>query len=48
MYMDEVDEARSVVDEVARLLKSIDYPVTTFHDDISDDQSENLSRIVIP
>src|SRR5580765_205138 len=45
-YIDEVDEARLVVDQVATVLKSMDNEVTVYHDDVSDDQSENLDRIV--
>lgn len=45
-YIDEVDEARLVVDEVARMLSSQGVMTTVFHDDVSDDQSENLNRIV--
>lgn len=44
--LDEVDEARKVVDEVAVVLRSMGVDVTTFHDDVSNDQSENLDRIV--
>ncbi len=40
-YIDEVDEARRVVNRVGELLD-----VTTFHDDVSTSQSENLNRIV--
>jgi N-acetylmuramoyl-L-alanine amidase-like protein/putative peptidoglycan binding protein len=39
--LDEVNEARRVVDRVAEMLAC-----PKFHDDVSDDQSENLSRIV--
>jgi hypothetical protein len=45
-YLDEVDEARKVVENVATKLRSSGVQVQTFHDDISDDQSENLNRIV--
>jgi hypothetical protein len=44
--LDEVNEARKVVDEVARVLKGAGVNVITFHDDISTSQSENLDRIV--
>jgi N-acetylmuramoyl-L-alanine amidase len=45
--LDEVNEARRVVDHVADILfNELDVEVVTFHDDISDDQSENLNRIV--
>lgn len=42
-YIDEVDEARKVVNKVAELLGS---SVTVFHDDVSKSQGENLDRIV--
>ena len=42
--LDEVDEARRVVDRVAQLLAPIG--VVTFHDDVSTTQSANLDRIV--
>jgi N-acetylmuramoyl-L-alanine amidase len=42
-YIDEVDEARKVVNRVAELFGQA---ATVFHDDVSDDQSENLNRIV--
>jgi N-acetylmuramoyl-L-alanine amidase len=45
-YIDEVDEARKVVEQVAADLRSTGAEVITFHDDVSDDQSENLNRIV--
>ena len=45
-YLDEVDEARKVVEQVAQDLRSAGVTVKTFHDDTSDDQSENLSTIV--
>jgi hypothetical protein len=44
--LDEVDEARRVVNAVADLLKNAGVTVHAFHDDVSDDQSENLNRIV--
>jgi N-acetylmuramoyl-L-alanine amidase len=44
-YIDEVDEARKVVEEVARLARS-GATVTTYHDDVSQSQNENLNRIV--
>jgi len=44
--LDEVDEARAVVDRVASELRKRNVEVEVFHDDISDDQSENLDRIV--
>jgi N-acetylmuramoyl-L-alanine amidase len=45
-YLDEVDEARRVVDEVARMLKTAGVAVKTFHDNTSHDQSTNLHTIV--
>jgi N-acetylmuramoyl-L-alanine amidase len=45
-YLDEVDQARLVVEEVATVLRSMDVDVTTFHDDSSHDQSTNLNTIV--
>jgi hypothetical protein len=44
-YIDEVDEARKVVESVADVLREMGVQVTTYHDDVSDDQSENLRRI---
>lgn len=44
--LDEVDEARKVVNRTAQLLNGAGVQTTTFHDDVSDDQSENLNRIV--
>jgi N-acetylmuramoyl-L-alanine amidase len=44
-YLDEVDEARKVVERVADFLL-LRCSVVTFHDDISTTQSENLERIV--
>lgn len=44
--LDEVDEARKVVNETAVVLRSMGVDVVTFHDDVSNDQSENLDRIV--
>jgi peptidoglycan hydrolase-like protein with peptidoglycan-binding domain len=45
-YLDEVNEARRVTEEVARLLRSADVEVATYHDDWSHSQNENLNRIV--
>jgi hypothetical protein len=45
-YIDEVDEARRVVNQVAHLLLEHGVGATTFHDDVSTSQSENLDRIV--
>jgi N-acetylmuramoyl-L-alanine amidase len=44
--LDEVDEAREVVDAVADYLHSAGIEVTTFHDNVSTSQNENLNRIV--
>jgi N-acetylmuramoyl-L-alanine amidase len=45
-YLDEVDEARLVVEKVAELLRSAGVSVKTFHDNTSHDQSTNLHTIV--
>jgi N-acetylmuramoyl-L-alanine amidase len=45
-YIDEVDEARKVVESVADVLRDQSVEVTTYHDDVSTTQSENLDRIV--
>ncbi len=45
-YLDEVNEARRVVDRVAELLRAGGVTVKTFHDDQSHSQDENLNRIV--
>lgn len=44
--LDEVNEARKVVDRVADILKSVNVPATVFHDDKSTTQSQNLQNIV--
>ena len=44
--IDEVDEARLVVEAVAERLRERGVTVLTFHDDTSHSQSENLNRIV--
>jgi N-acetylmuramoyl-L-alanine amidase len=44
--LNEVDEARSVVEQIAKDLKTKGVGVVTFHDDVSKTQSENLDRIV--
>jgi N-acetylmuramoyl-L-alanine amidase len=44
-YLDEVDEARRVVDRVYELLQDAGVTVHKFHDDVSHSQSENLHRI---
>jgi N-acetylmuramoyl-L-alanine amidase len=45
-YLDEVNEARTVVECVADILLKHNIGVKTFHDDISDTQNENLEAIV--
>jgi len=45
-YLDEVNEARRVVDETARLLREAGVEVKTYADDWSHSQNENLNRIV--
>jgi peptidoglycan hydrolase-like protein with peptidoglycan-binding domain len=45
-YLDEVNEARRVVEETARLLRGAGVEIKTFHDDQSHSQNENLNRIV--
>jgi hypothetical protein len=45
-YIDEVDEARLVVEQVATRLRSLGVETTTYHDDVSHSQNENLNRIV--
>jgi len=45
-YLDEVNEARRVVEEVARLMRGAGVDVATYHDDLSHSQDENLNRIV--
>jgi N-acetylmuramoyl-L-alanine amidase len=44
--LDEVDEARLVVEKLAGMLRERDVDVKTYHDDVSTTQSENLQRIV--
>lgn len=44
--LDEVDEARRVVDAVAEILRQADVEVETFHDDTSTTQNTNLETIV--
>lgn len=44
-YLDEVDEARRVVDRVAEILDEEGHGIKTFHDDVSVSQDENLRRI---
>lgn len=45
-YIDEVDQARLVVDRVAELWRENDVGVDTFHDNTSTSQNQNLSTIV--
>src|SRR6516164_3157506 len=45
-FIDEVDEARRVVNRVADFLDEADVEVTVFHDDESTTQDENLEAIV--
>lgn len=45
-YLDEVDEARKVVETAAEYLRSAGVTVKTFHDNTSQDQSTNLNTIV--
>lgn len=45
-YLDEVDEARKVVETVATNLRHMGVNVTTFHDNLSRTQDENLNAIV--
>lgn len=44
--LDEVDEARKVVEQVAKVLRSMGVETKTFHDDTSHDQGTNLNTIV--
>lgn len=44
--IDEVDEARRVVERMASRLRSVGHNVVTFHDDTSTTQSQNLDTIV--
>ena len=44
--LDEVDEARIVVEQLAKELKIRGIDAVTYHDDVSTTQSENLQRIV--
>jgi len=45
-YLDEVNCARAVVEETARLLRGAGVETKTYHDDWSHSQDENLNRIV--
>jgi len=44
--LDEVNEARKVVDRVAQILDGAEVEVKAYHDDTSHSQNENLERIV--
>ena len=44
--IDEVDEARRVVETTAAYLEGLGVHVTTYHDNVSKSQDENLERIV--
>src|SRR5215831_446110 len=44
--LDEVDQARRVVESVAEKMRGMGVDVITYHDDVSTTQSENLERIV--
>ncbi|MEH2565350.1 N-acetylmuramoyl-L-alanine amidase [Bradyrhizobium sp. AZCC 2289] len=44
--LDEVEEARRVVEHVADELRARDVAIVTYHDDVSTSQNENLNRIV--
>ena len=44
--LDEVDEARLVVETIANKLMHCGIDVVTYHDDVSESQNENLNRIV--
>jgi N-acetylmuramoyl-L-alanine amidase len=44
--LDEVDEARLVVEKLAGMLRERGVEVVTYHDDVSKTQNENLNRIV--
>jgi N-acetylmuramoyl-L-alanine amidase len=45
-YLDEVNEARRVVEQVATVLRGGGITVKTYHDNSSHSQNENLNRIV--
>ena len=45
-YIDEVDEARKVVEMLAADLRAMNIDVITFHDDTSTSQNQNLETIV--
>src|SRR6516164_9656392 len=45
-YLDEVDEARRVVDKAAEYMRQGGVEIITFHDNTSHDQNTNLNTIV--
>lgn len=45
-YIDEVEEARKVVDQVTVYLKKLGCSVESFHDNVSTNQNQNLQTIV--
>lgn len=45
-FIDEVDEARKVVDRVAKYLNDLGVNVTTYHDNTSKTQADNVNGIV--
>lgn len=45
-YLDEVDEARRVVEQIAEFMRAGGVEVKTFHDDTSTSQNQNLNTIV--
>jgi hypothetical protein len=45
-YIDEVNEARKVVEQAATVMRNAGHDVITYHDDVSMSQNENLNRIV--
>ena len=45
-FIDEVDEARAVVPEVVKVLRSAGHEVTEIHDDVSTTQDANLKYLV--
>ena len=46
-YIDEVDEARLVVESVADALRESGVEVTTYHDDVSDSNRKILTGLLI-
>lgn len=44
--LDEVNEARKIVERVAEILRGAGVEIKTYHDDTSHSQNENLDRIV--